>query len=114
MLNLFIILMLNTAIISLFSGFLFTKIWSVAAPMVEVDKETEEKNYLLWRIENGVAEGSTEIPKGSFFFFHKFHPQLTVLLALMFSNSVFSIYQVSFFVYGKIPIDLSIQTYYLI
>lgn len=65
--------------------------------MVEVDKETEEKNYLLWRIENGVAEGSTEIPKGSFFFFYKFHPQLTVLLALMFSNSVFWMYQVSFF-----------------
>lgn len=83
--------------------------------MVEVDKETEEKNYLLWRIENGVAEGSTEIPKGSFFFFYKFHPQLTVLLALMFSNSVFWMYQVSFFFfYGKIPIDVSIRTYYLI
>lgn len=37
---------------------------SETPPMVEVDKETEEKNYLLWRIENGVAEGSTEIPKG--------------------------------------------------
>ena len=37
----------------------------VAAPLVEADKETDEKNYLLWRLEKGVAEGSTEIPKGS-------------------------------------------------
>ncbi|BBH03210.1 Glycine cleavage T-protein family [Prunus dulcis] len=34
------------------------------APLVEADKETDEQNYFLWRIENGVAEGSTEIPKG--------------------------------------------------
>ncbi len=40
----------------------------VAAPMVEVDKQTDEENYQLGRIENGVAEGSTEIPKGSFLF----------------------------------------------
>ncbi|KAK2642533.1 hypothetical protein Ddye_024296 [Dipteronia dyeriana] len=33
-------------------------------PLVEVDKETAKENYLLWRIEIGVAEGSTEIPKG--------------------------------------------------
>lgn len=33
-------------------------------PLVEADKETVENNYVLWRIENGVAEGSTEIPKG--------------------------------------------------
>ncbi|KAJ6962618.1 hypothetical protein NC652_001314 [Populus alba x Populus x berolinensis] len=33
-------------------------------PLVESDKETNELNYLLWRIENGVAEGSTEIPTG--------------------------------------------------
>lgn len=33
-------------------------------PMVEADKETDERNYLLWRLEKGVAEGSTEIPKG--------------------------------------------------
>ncbi|KAG8094002.1 hypothetical protein GUJ93_ZPchr0012g20261 [Zizania palustris] len=33
-------------------------------PLVEADKETDEHHYLLWRIENGVAEGSTEIPKG--------------------------------------------------
>eukprot|EP00257_Ricinus_communis_P013424 XP_015570853.1 putative transferase At4g12130, mitochondrial [Ricinus communis] len=33
-------------------------------PLVEADTETNEKNYQLWRIENGVAEGSTEIPKG--------------------------------------------------
>ncbi|CAL5441451.1 unnamed protein product [Camellia sinensis] len=32
-------------------------------PLVEADKETDEKNYLLWRLEKGVAEGSTEIPK---------------------------------------------------
>lgn len=37
----------------------------IAAPLVEADKETDEQNYLLWRIENGVAEGSTEIPKGA-------------------------------------------------
>lgn len=35
-----------------------------AAPLVEADKETAEENYLLWRLEKGVAEGSTEIPKG--------------------------------------------------
>ncbi|KAF4367814.1 hypothetical protein CsatB_003860 [Cannabis sativa] len=33
-------------------------------PLVEADKETDEKNYILWRVENGVAEGSIEIPKG--------------------------------------------------
>ncbi|CAI0551562.1 unnamed protein product [Linum tenue] len=33
-------------------------------PLVEADKETNEENYLEWRIENGVAEGSSEIPKG--------------------------------------------------
>ncbi|KAK9277419.1 hypothetical protein L1049_006962 [Liquidambar formosana] len=33
-------------------------------PLVEADKETDEKNYLLWRLVKGVAEGSTEIPKG--------------------------------------------------
>ncbi|ESR53648.1 putative transferase [Citrus sinensis] len=33
-------------------------------PLVEADKETDEMNYLLCRLEQGVAEGSTEIPKG--------------------------------------------------
>ncbi|MBA0708206.1 hypothetical protein Golax_020180 [Gossypium laxum] len=33
-------------------------------PLVESDKETDEEKYLLWRLEKGVAEGSTEIPKG--------------------------------------------------
>ncbi|KAI3468873.1 hypothetical protein Pfo_025536 [Paulownia fortunei] len=33
-------------------------------PLVEVDKETDEGNFLLWRLEKGIAEGSTEIPKG--------------------------------------------------
>ncbi|KAK6137678.1 hypothetical protein DH2020_028604 [Rehmannia glutinosa] len=33
-------------------------------PVVEVDKETDEGNFLLWRLEKGVAEGSAEIPKG--------------------------------------------------
>ncbi|KAL7214291.1 hypothetical protein ACSBR1_026663 [Camellia fascicularis] len=32
-------------------------------PLVEADKETDEKNYLLWRLEKRVAESSTEIPK---------------------------------------------------
>jgi len=35
------------------------------APLVESDKEADERHYQLWRIENGVAEGSTEIPKGN-------------------------------------------------
>ncbi|RWR87541.1 putative transferase, mitochondrial [Cinnamomum micranthum f. kanehirae] len=35
-----------------------------AAPLVESDKVTDEELYLLWRMEKGVAEGSTEIPKG--------------------------------------------------
>lgn len=38
----------------------------VSAPLIEVDKETDEQNFLLWRIEKGVAEGSSEIPKGVF------------------------------------------------
>ncbi|KAJ4954614.1 hypothetical protein NE237_011397 [Protea cynaroides] len=33
-------------------------------PLVESDKETNEQNYVRWRYEKGVAEGSTEIPKG--------------------------------------------------
>ncbi|KAF3786378.1 putative transferase [Nymphaea thermarum] len=33
-------------------------------PLVEADKEVDEQHYILWRIEKGVAEGSTEIPKG--------------------------------------------------
>ncbi|KAK4486414.1 hypothetical protein RD792_009088 [Penstemon davidsonii] len=33
-------------------------------PLVEADKETDEGNFLLWRLEKGVAEGSTEIAKG--------------------------------------------------
>ncbi|KAH9625274.1 hypothetical protein KSS87_023526 [Heliosperma pusillum] len=33
-------------------------------PLVEADKETSEENYLLWRLEQGVAEGPNEIPKG--------------------------------------------------
>ncbi|CAN6909706.1 unnamed protein product [Brassica oleracea] len=33
-------------------------------PLVEADKKTDESNYLLWRLEHGVAEGSAEIPKG--------------------------------------------------
>ncbi|KAI8031949.1 putative transferase [Camellia lanceoleosa] len=37
----------------------------ILTPLVEADKETDEKNYLLWRLEKGVAEGSTEIPKGA-------------------------------------------------
>lgn len=36
----------------------------LTAPLVEADKEAEEEHYLLWRLERGVAEGSTEIPKG--------------------------------------------------
>ncbi|KAI9076662.1 hypothetical protein K1719_041427 [Acacia pycnantha] len=37
---------------------------NVTPPLVEVDKETDEENYLFWRIKKGVAEGSTEIQKG--------------------------------------------------
>ncbi|CAJ2659321.1 putative transferase At4g12130, mitochondrial isoform X3 [Trifolium pratense] len=37
---------------------------SSEAPLIEADKETDEQNYLMWRIEKGVAEGSIEIPKG--------------------------------------------------
>ncbi|XP_020093707.1 putative transferase At4g12130, mitochondrial isoform X2 [Ananas comosus] len=33
-------------------------------PLVESDKEADERHYLLWRLQQGVAEGSTEIPKG--------------------------------------------------
>ncbi|KAK7255753.1 hypothetical protein RIF29_29172 [Crotalaria pallida] len=37
---------------------------NIIPPLVEADKVKDEQNYLLWRIEKGVAEGSTEIPKG--------------------------------------------------
>ncbi|KAK1438705.1 hypothetical protein QVD17_04515 [Tagetes erecta] len=37
---------------------------NVTPPMVEANTETVEENYLLWRLEKGVAEGSIEIPKG--------------------------------------------------
>lgn len=33
-------------------------------PLVEAQEEVGEEYYKLWRYENGVAEGSTEIPKG--------------------------------------------------
>ena len=36
-----------------------------AAPLVESDEETGEENFLRWRVERGVAEGSTEIPRGA-------------------------------------------------
>ncbi|GLT78342.1 hypothetical protein SLA2020_498810 [Shorea laevis] len=35
-----------------------------SAPLVEADKETDEENYVLWRVEKEAAEGSIEIPKG--------------------------------------------------
>ncbi|XP_047173904.1 putative transferase At4g12130, mitochondrial isoform X2 [Vigna umbellata] len=37
---------------------------NITPPLIEVDKETDEQNFLMWRIEKGVAEGSTEISKG--------------------------------------------------
>ncbi|KAG9132472.1 hypothetical protein Leryth_008400 [Lithospermum erythrorhizon] len=37
---------------------------NITPQLVEADKETVEENYLLWRMEKGVAEGSLEIPKG--------------------------------------------------
>lgn len=51
---------------------------AVAAPLVEADKETDEQNYLLWRLQKGVAEGSTEIPKG------RFYPSMLCLLFLQY------------------------------
>lgn len=36
----------------------------IIPPLIEADKETDEQNYLLWRLQKGVAEGSAEIPKG--------------------------------------------------
>lgn len=43
----------------------FLWFFSVAAPLVEAGKEVGEEQYHLWRLEKGVAEGSTEIPKGT-------------------------------------------------
>ncbi|CAJ1928300.1 unnamed protein product [Sphenostylis stenocarpa] len=37
---------------------------NITPPLIEADKETDERNFLLWRLEKGIAEGSTEIPKG--------------------------------------------------
>lgn len=31
---------------------------------MEADKEASEWHYLQWRLEKGIPEGSTEIPKG--------------------------------------------------
>ncbi|KAG6543440.1 hypothetical protein Mapa_015110 [Marchantia paleacea] len=33
-------------------------------PLVTADQNVDDEYYLLWRLEQGVAEGSTEIPKG--------------------------------------------------
>lgn len=33
-------------------------------PLIEADKETGEDNYIMWRLEKGVAEGSIEIQRG--------------------------------------------------
>lgn len=44
--------------------------FSFPAPLVEADKEVDEQYYLLWRLEEGVPEGSAEIPKGSIFSFY--------------------------------------------
>lgn len=35
-----------------------------SAPLVTADQIVGDEYYLLWRLEQGVAEGSTEIPKG--------------------------------------------------
>lgn len=53
--------MLHIFVIQVELGFSF-----FAAPLVEADKETDEQNYIMWRLENGVAESSAEIPKGNF------------------------------------------------
>ncbi|XP_020271130.1 putative transferase At4g12130, mitochondrial, partial [Asparagus officinalis] len=37
---------------------------STTPPLVESDKEANEEHYLQWRVERGIAEGSTKIPKG--------------------------------------------------
>lgn len=36
------------------------------APLVESGEGVGEDYYLLWRLEQGVPEGSVEIPKGKF------------------------------------------------
>lgn len=55
---------LNRLTNSQFALIWFMKNLLFAAPLVEADKETDEGNFLLWRLEKGVAEGSAEIPKG--------------------------------------------------
>jgi hypothetical protein len=32
---------------------------------VEAGEEVDDEYYLLWRLEQGIAEGSIEIPKGT-------------------------------------------------
>ena len=56
-------------IFSLSCEFTCTSFVFLTAPLVESDKEANEQNYLLWRVERGIAEGSTEIPKGLHFVF---------------------------------------------
>lgn len=70
----------------------------IAAPLVEADKETDEQNYLLWRIENGVAEGSTEIPKGVYFLFDGIRWLFSICRPSMLQYNIllFSIYLVNF------------------
>lgn len=69
----------------------FMKNLSYAAPLVEADKETDEGNFLLWRLEKGVAEGSAEIPKGIAPYAFRNHFCENVCLIMIFYLSTFSI-----------------------
>jgi hypothetical protein len=43
--------------------------FAFVAPLVESGTEVNEDYYLLWRLEQGIAQGSIEIPKGWLQFF---------------------------------------------
>ncbi|KFK31960.1 hypothetical protein AALP_AA6G182200 [Arabis alpina] len=60
-LNIFVV---NVVLVVMISNKLTNLRFFFAAPLVEGDKETDESYYLLWRLEDGVAKGSAEIPKG--------------------------------------------------
>lgn len=53
------------------------------APLVEADSAVEEDYYLLWRMEQGVAEGCTEIPKGKLRVFFFLFPVMNLLQKLV-------------------------------
>jgi hypothetical protein len=52
------------AFVIFFSSTEDSSTFGFVAPLVESGTEVDEDYYLLWRLEQGIPEGSVEIPKG--------------------------------------------------